>query len=79
MITVAICAVIKLATAPIVGWSNSTVYGKSVPNRPPSIFENSVAAIESSPAAMSGVSIDIVVPCISRNDIDAVSTNARAS
>ena len=63
----------KLASAPIVGWSKSTVCGNSVPRRSVSTFANSVAAIESSPADMSGVSAATVVPCTSQTAVEMVS------
>ena len=56
----------KFAKARVVGWSNSTVCGSSVPSRFTSTFANSVAAIESSPADMRGVSTAAVVPSTSR-------------
>ena len=68
----------KLAPAPIVGWSNNTVYEISVSKCYTSTFANSVAATESSPASISGASTDIIVPIISRTDTEIVFAMALA-
>ena len=43
-----------------------------------SVFANSVAAIESSPAAISGEFVAMVVPSTSRSDAEMVSARYRA-
>ena len=44
------------------GWSNSSVDGSSEPMRSLSRYESSVPPTESSPADISGTSIEIAVP-----------------
>ena len=71
-----IVVAMKVATASIVGWSNSTVYKMSVPNQSASIFANSLAAIESNPAVISGVFVDTIVPTILTSDSEITFTTA---
>jgi len=52
----------KLATASIVGWSNSNVCETSAVNQSVSMLANSVAAIESRPEAMRGAFVATSVP-----------------
>ena len=63
----------KLAMALIVGWSNSTVCGSSASTRCASVVARAVAAIESRPADISGVSAATDVPAVSRTTVDTMS------
>ena len=56
------------ATDPIVGWSNNSVCGKLEANHSVSVFANSVAATESSPAAIRGEFVAMAVPCTSSSE-----------
>ena len=66
-------AAIKLAAAPIVGWSKSTVGGSSVSNYDASRLANSVAASESNPEAINAVSTPTTVPRTMASAIDIAS------
>ena len=60
------------ATDSIVGWSNRSVYGNSIVNHSARTFANSVAATESSPAAINGTSVAMAVPSTSMSDAEMV-------
>ncbi len=62
------------ATDSIVGWSNRSVYGNSIVNHSARVFANSVAATESSPAAISGKFVAKAVPSTSMSDTEMVVT-----
>ena len=55
-------AKMKLAAAPIVGWSKNNVSGNSTPKSCVSAPATSVAAIESNPVDINGVSMAALVP-----------------
>ena len=61
---------IKLATASIVGWSNTIVYENSVANLSVRVLANSVAEIESIPEAMSSEFAATKVPNASQMIVD---------
>jgi len=67
------------ATDSIVGWSKRSVCGSSVENHSVSVFANSVAATESSPAAISGEFVAMAEPSTSRSDAEMVSATDEAS
>ncbi|MDA9173023.1 hypothetical protein N9O24_00400 [bacterium] len=66
------------ATDSIVGWSKRSVCGSSVENHSVSVFANSVAAIEFSPAAISGEFVATAVPSTHKRDDEMLSAAANA-
>ena len=66
----------KLAIDSSVGWSNNAVGARSALNHAASVLTNSVVAIESRPADMSGAFISTTVPMTSRA---TARTSSRAS
>ena len=68
----------NFANESIVGWSNSTVGSNSVPRRSVSKVVSSVAASESIPADISGVSLAMDVPCVSSTAFEMTSEAAWA-
>ena len=66
-------AATKLATAPVVGWSNNNVCGNSASTRCARVVASAVAAIESRPADIRGVSAASEVPAVSKTTAETVS------
>ena len=67
---------INLATDSTVGWSNSSVCGKLVSKSAVSVIASSVAATESSPAAIKGKLGATAVPSMSSSDAEILSAVA---